>query len=268
MSQSGRVARLPALNPSLANEAPSWPPQNIASVDDSATRPHKRRYTTSETTDLDPPFIMSATPSQTQYEDSQEDLQSKATTTVFPRIVVNTRNNPSFNNNNHATQNMDPLPTEPGVIFIHPPFTEFPNANLHDHHLTYNLMAKPAHNEWFLDANDFLTSDDPTNPDKVRYPSQLEPPRGWCPTRKKDLADGWPDGEPPRLRCTFCRRTYAGVNAKSMWRRHVFEKHKIAMASRRDNTERKGRGSNSQSTIIYDVDVRRTDGIIFRGEQV
>ena len=82
----------------------------------------------------------------------------------------------------------------------------------------------------------------------VKYPTQLEPPRGWCPSKKKEGKDAWAEGEEPRLRCTFCRRTYAGVNAKSMWRRHVFEKHKIAMSNRRaDNQERKGRGSNSTS---------------------
>ncbi|KAJ3902279.1 hypothetical protein F5879DRAFT_770282, partial [Lentinula edodes] len=85
-------------------------------------------------------------------------------------------------------------------------------------------------------------------PSLIPYPSHLEPPRGWCPAKKKDLKDlgseGWPDGEEPRLRCTFCRCTYAGVNAKSMWRRHVFEKHKIAMSNRRDGGDRpRGRGS-------------------------
>ncbi|KAK1232705.1 hypothetical protein PQX77_004181 [Marasmius sp. AFHP31] len=105
---------------------------------------------------------------------------------------------------------------------------------------------------WFLDASDFVSYEETTspNPNAIPYPTSLEPPRGWCPARKKDLrsrgADSWPEGEEPRLRCTFCRRTYAGVNAKSMWRRHVFEKHKIAMANRRDGPERpRGRGSGA-----------------------
>lgn len=108
-----------------------------------------------------------------------------------------------------------------------------------------------ANPEWFLDRSDFV-SNTPKNDSKsvVPYPPQLEPPRGWCPAKKKDLkalgADGWPEGEEPRLRCTFCRRTYAGVNAKSMWRRHVYEKHKIAMANRREGADRtRVRGSNS-----------------------
>ncbi|KAI6132745.1 hypothetical protein EV401DRAFT_2053794 [Pisolithus croceorrhizus] len=102
-------------------------------------------------------------------------------------------------------------------VFIHPPFVDFPNSHLYPEGLSYSLMA--ANPEWFLDQNDFIS---------------LEPPRGWCPAKKKDLKalgpDGWPDGEEPRLRCTFCRRT--------MWRRHVYEKHKIAMSNRRDNHDR------------------------------
>lgn len=239
MAQPGRVARLPVLKPYLSNGVLSWPPQNSLAEDESSARPHKRRHTAS---DSDPPFIPSAYPSRPQFDENQVIEEIQSTTSSHSRPPPVTRNS-SHNFSSHANQNMDPLPHEPGVVFIHPPFTDFPNADLYDYHLTYNLMAKSEHNEWFLDPNDFLTSDDPANPDKIRYPSQLEPPRGWCPSRKKDLQDGWPDGEPPRLRCTFCRRTYAGVNAKSMWRRHVFEKHKIAMASRRDNTERKGRGS-------------------------
>ncbi|KAI0778499.1 hypothetical protein BD413DRAFT_440515, partial [Trametes elegans] len=121
---------------------------------------------------------------------------------------------------------LDPAPGDNGTEFIHPPFTTFPGADEHKGGLTYNLLA--ANPEWFLDVNDFV------GPNAVGYPTQLEPPRGWCPTKKKDVKDGWKEGEEPRLRCTFCRRTYAGVNAKSMWRRHVYEKHKVPMANRRE----------------------------------
>lgn len=143
---------------------------------------------------------------------------------------------------------MDPSPKDPRVLFVHPPFNSFPNAHLHASGLTYALMAENP--EWFLDPNDYIALDS-TNSDAVPYPPNLEPPRGWCPAKKKDLKDrgpeGWPEGEEPRLRCTFCRRTYAGVNAKSMWRRHVFEKHKIAMSNRRDTAERpRGRGTASE----------------------
>ncbi|KAJ7806196.1 hypothetical protein B0H14DRAFT_2382020 [Mycena olivaceomarginata] len=31
----------------------------------------------------------------------------------------------------------------------------------------------------------------------------------------------------------FCPKAYAGVNAKSMWRRHVLDKHRIRLAKRR-----------------------------------
>lgn len=152
----------------------------------------------------------------------------------------------------HHIPLLDPSPSDPSVIFIHPPFIAFPNAHLYPEGLSYSLMA--ANPEWFLDANDFISSLS-THPDTIPYPPQLEPPRGWCPAKKKDLKalgpDGWPEGEEPRLRCTFCRRTYAGVNAKSMWRRHVYEKHKIAMSNRRDGNDRNrsGRGSNSRLPV-------------------
>jgi hypothetical protein len=143
--------------------------------------------------------------------------------------------------------NMDPTPEDPTATFIHPPFDNFTGEHYPDG-LTFSIMAE--HQDWFLDANDYKAAGN-DNPDAVPYPAQLEPPRGWCPGKKKELRqlgpDGWPAGEEPRLRCTFCRRTYAGVNAKSMWRRHVYEKHKIAMSNRRDGTERvRGRQSNSK----------------------
>ena len=142
---------------------------------------------------------------------------------------------------------MDPLPADPNILFIHPPFNSFPNSHLHTDGLTFQLMTENPN--WFLDPHDFVSFHNP-NTSLIPYPPHLEPPRGWCPAKKKDLKDrgseGWPEGEEPRLRCTFCRRTYAGVNAKSMWRRHVFEKHKIAMSNRRDGSDRpRGRGSNS-----------------------
>ena len=152
---------------------------------------------------------------------------------------------------------MDPTPDDPNAVFIHPPFTNFPDSHLIPDGLSYALMAENPN--WFLDPYDYKSANS-TNPKAIPYPPQLEPPRGWCPAKKRDLknrgADGWPEGEEPRLRCTFCRRTYAGVNAKSMWRRHVFEKHKIAMANRRDGSDRpRGRGSNSTFREILAVAV-------------
>ncbi|KAI0694879.1 hypothetical protein BC835DRAFT_992094 [Cytidiella melzeri] len=140
---------------------------------------------------------------------------------------------------------MDPTPDDEDAVFIHPPFSDFPNAHMYMEGLTYTVMA--ANPNWFLDPTDYQTVNG-GNSTAVKYPTQLEPPRGWCPSKKKEAKESWPDGEEPRLRCTFCRRTYAGVNAKSMWRRHVFEKHKIAMSNRRvDNQERKGRHSNKEN---------------------
>ncbi|KAG1801520.1 uncharacterized protein HD556DRAFT_1517688 [Suillus plorans] len=150
---------------------------------------------------------------------------------------------------------MDPSLSDPNIFFIHPPFVAFPNAHLYPEGLSYSLMA--ANPDWFLDQNDFVNGSS-TNPDAIPYPPQLEPPRGWCPAKKKDLKalgpDGWPEGEEPRLRCTFCRRTYAGVNAKSMWRRHVYEKHKIAMSNRREGHDRTrgGRGSGRERNNYHD----------------
>lgn len=162
---------------------------------------------------------------------------------------------------------MDPTPDDPGAIFIHPPFTDFPNAHMYKDGLTYTLMA--SNPEWFLDPADYVTTTGGTS-NTIRYPTQLEPPRGWCPSKKRELKDGWPEGEEPRLRCTFCRRTYAGVNAKSMWRRHVYEKHKIAMANRRDNnntSERRGRGSNSKLCLEFRVFLCSNFTFVHRGEQ-
>lgn len=145
---------------------------------------------------------------------------------------------------------MDPTPGDEDAVFIHPPFTDFPDAHKYKDGLSYNVLA--THPNWFLDPLDYQTVNN-GNPTAIKYPQQLEPPRGWCPAKKKELKDGWPEGEEPRLRCTFCRRTYAGVNAKSMWRRHVFEKHKIAMSNRRaDAAERKGRGSNKENGSTID----------------
>ncbi|CAA7266540.1 unnamed protein product [Cyclocybe aegerita] len=168
------------------------------------------------------------------------------------RPVVSTRNSHRGHDSLAVPPGMDPLPTDPKVHFIHPPFTTFPNSNQHPDGLTYSLMAENP--EWFLDPCDFVSQHN-ANPKAISYPPHLEPPRGWCPAKKKDLkergGEGWPEGEEPRLRCTFCRRTYAGVNAKSMWRRHVFEKHKIAMSNRRDGgTDRpRGRGSGKENKL-------------------
>ncbi|KAJ7070931.1 hypothetical protein C8F01DRAFT_404385 [Mycena amicta] len=148
-----------------------------------------------------------------------------------------------------STVSLDPLSTDPDTVFLRYPFASFPNQQSYPDGITYMTLVENPN--WFLVAEDYI-SETCANPDAVAYPLCLEPPRGWCPAKKKDLKEKgpevWPDGEQPRLRCTFCRRTYAGVNAKSMWRRHVFEKHKIAMSNRRNDLERpRGRGSNKEN---------------------
>ncbi|KAH6917286.1 hypothetical protein BKA70DRAFT_1251786 [Coprinopsis sp. MPI-PUGE-AT-0042] len=132
---------------------------------------------------------------------------------------------------------MDPLPTDPSAVFIHPPFTDLPNAHEYPDGLKYEHFERNP--EWFLDINDYVWENNThTNPNAIKYPSNLEPARGWC--KDKLERKDWPKGEEPRLRCTFCRRTYAGHNAKSMWRRHVLEKHKVPMSNRRDGNDKPG----------------------------
>ena len=143
---------------------------------------------------------------------------------------------------------LDVSERDPDVVFIHPPFTDYPDAESHPDGLTFALMAE--HTDWFLDARDYIPLEGPAySKMAIPYPTNLEPPRGWCPAKKREIRDkgsDWAEGEEPKLRCTFCRRSYAGVNAKSMWRRHVFEKHKVAMSNRRDGCDRpRGRGSAS-----------------------
>ncbi|KAJ7103423.1 hypothetical protein B0H15DRAFT_874921 [Mycena belliarum] len=167
-----------------------------------------------------------------------------------------------------STLGLDPLPTDPDVFFLRYPFTSFPDQHLYPEGVSYTTLAENLN--WFLDPEDYLY-ENCTNPDAVPYPAALEPPRGWCPARKKDLKEkgpeGWPEGEQPRLRCTFCRRTYAGVNAKSMWRRHVFEKHKIAMANRRNDMERP-RGRNSISNKENKRAAGKTNAIKKEGHEI
>ncbi|KAJ7031163.1 hypothetical protein C8F04DRAFT_709549 [Mycena alexandri] len=115
-------------------------------------------------------------------------------------------------------------------MFVRPPFDNLPEGVvLVNEGMNYSVMH--AHPTWFLDIKDFITLD--TNPDgAIRYPRDLEPPR---PRRQKDLL----------LRCTFCPRTYAGVNAKSMWTRHVREKHRVVLSKAWSDT---ATSSRRQST--------------------
>lgn len=136
----------------------------------------------------------------------------------------------------------DPSPFDPHTVFIHPPFTTFPESNRHPEGLSYNLMT--ANPEWFLDPYDFISSVSP-RPNAVQYPVKLEPPR-----KKSVMALGVndvSDSDEPRFRCTFCRKSYSGENGKSMWRRHVTKRHNIVLSSRRDVKKgSQGRRANSK----------------------
>lgn len=137
-------------------------------------------------------------------------------------------------NSSLAQAAADPSPHDPHAVFIHPPFNDFPDSDLHPDGLTFAILA--ANPDWFLDPGDFISPANsggpPSKPDAVQYPAKLEPPR------KRNLkalgADGLTDNGEPRFRCTFCRKSYAGDNAKSMWRRHVVKRHYIAMSNRRE----------------------------------
>lgn len=47
----------------------------------------------------------------------------------------------------------------------------------------------------------------------MKFPENLDPPNGL-----------------DTLRCLFCEKQYSGVNARSMWRRHVSQKHDVILA--------------------------------------
>jgi hypothetical protein len=256
----------PPLTQSYSFSAATTSGLGISSSGDVPTRPPQRRVTSmSDYVASHALFARShaqAPPPSTPIQDLFAPSQTMMT---LPRSGPASSLIAQQNPRNQAP-NMDPTPDDPDATFLHPPFLEFTGPNFPEG-LTYTIMLE--HPEWFLDANDYKSATN-DSPSAVAYPAQLEPPRGWCPGKKKELkqlgADGWPEGEEPRLRCTFCRRTYAGVNAKSMWRRHVYEKHRIAMANRRDGTERvRGRQSNSKfksrvlvGTLLTKSSQRRT----------
>ncbi|KAH8110659.1 hypothetical protein DFH11DRAFT_1494724, partial [Phellopilus nigrolimitatus] len=128
------------------------------------------------------------------------------------------------------------------AIVIYHPWTNFPNSKAYKGQLTYALLA--ANPNWYLDEDDFKKLPGAERSGNHLFPSTLEPARGW----NKKGEDGFTimeKGEYKKFRCVFafCDKNYGGVNAKSMWRRHVLEKHKIPMPNKRDGTagSRKGR---------------------------
>ncbi len=158
---------------------------------------------------------------------------------------------------NHALKPMDPVLGDGISSFIRLPFVDYPNAHLYPEGLTFSWLAENP--EWFLDPRDFKGENEDEVPNAITYPPSLEPPRGWCQTKKRDSRSSNDDSdESPALRCTFCRRKYAGVNAKSMWRRHVLEKHKVPMSNRREGPVESSRASRSNSTCIRPIAVHPT----------
>ncbi|KAJ6483633.1 hypothetical protein C8R47DRAFT_566539 [Mycena vitilis] len=116
---------------------------------------------------------------------------------------------------------------------IHPPFADLPEGVVLTDGVSYAVLHE--HPAWFLDANDYLTLKAAAHPDSsssaietpLPYPRELQPPR---PRRTGRV-----------LRCTFCPRTWSTVNAKSMWVRHVRERHGVALSKDRDRLDRPDR---------------------------
>ncbi|KAJ7810935.1 hypothetical protein B0H13DRAFT_1496580, partial [Mycena leptocephala] len=105
------------------------------------------------------------------------------------------------------------VPSQPKIFS---PFSVLPlflHKGLYPGGITYRAVAESS---WLLDLEDYLYEGS-KNPKAISYPRTLEPPPG------RDSA---------RFRCTFCPKAYAGMNAKSMWRRHVLDKHRILLPKR------------------------------------
>ncbi|TRM66198.1 hypothetical protein BD626DRAFT_487049 [Schizophyllum amplum] len=175
-----------------------------------SSRPAKRRFASQADLTFFTPADDAFNPSPYQPRGQQANAQKSAN-----------RSTRSTRDPNVPQIPVQPELDEPGVLFIRAPFYDFPGSEEHPEGLTYVHLAENPN--WFLDAQDFL-SETNNDPSAVAYPA-----------------------DEPKLRCTFCRRTYLGVNAKSMWRRHVYEKHKIAMANRRENATRTRPTANKEN---------------------
>ncbi|KAJ7367557.1 hypothetical protein DFH08DRAFT_795710 [Mycena albidolilacea] len=207
-THSAPTSRAPSASPSTGSESPSRASGSRDSVSASAST--KGPFYRADTTFNPSP-----------YQPPQRSLPLyRPTTTVAPVVsaVFDT-----------------PQATAPPFdgMFIHPPFNNLPEGVvLTAEGMNYSVMHQ--HPTWFLDIKDYITLD--ANPDgAVRYPRDLEPPR---PRRQKDLL----------LRCTFCPRTYAGVNAKSMWTRHVREKHRVVLSKAWSDTATSSRRQSTGKT--------------------
>lgn len=105
-----------------------------------------------------------------------------------------------------------PDPNEEGIVFV---------------------SGAQAMNMVFLDfqPNMFLVRQDLT---ESLYPSFLEPPSKLTP-----------------LRCLICKKVYNGPNARSMWRRHITQKHGFTLGGKKGNG--KGKKENMDGTCTFCV---------------
>ena len=128
----------------------------------------------------------------------------------------------------------------------------FPGCESCPEGLTYRHFQENPN--WYLHIDDFRKEGEGESSTRVVYPSYLEPGRGWCPASKKEVKEKGPEvlgDNVVKLRCTLCDKEYGGVNAKSMWRRHVLEKHKIPMSNRRDEALGRSRSLSTSNSKFY-----------------
>ena len=134
-------------------------------------------------------------------------------------------------------------------VFIHPPFTAFPDSRLHPEGLSYDLLAANA--EWFLDPADFVSTGS-NRPSTIPYPRRFEPSSMTMPA----VTDGNRQlQEDRRLRCTFCRKTYTGEDAEVTWRNHILEQHNIVLLVHRyDNGDQSVTSTTSTSSFLNQLE--------------
>ncbi|KAF7318179.1 hypothetical protein HMN09_00326100 [Mycena chlorophos] len=124
---------------------------------------------------------------------------------------------------------------------IHPPFSQLPeDVSLPPGaSVTYSLLHE--HPNWFLDTTDYISTDSSSAiPGTLvtYYPRELVPPAPKLQAQDSSMTS---------LRCVFCPRTYSGAHAKSVWMRHVKDKHCVVLPSER--LSRKAREAAAISSI-------------------
>jgi hypothetical protein len=184
------------------------------------------------------PNSFSEKPSQIPASATPKASSEKAATTPFIRYVP-PETKPSLAKRARISAKASPMnsmkaPSSSATrpVFIHPPFTAFPESRLHPEGLSYDLMAANA--EWFLDPADFVSTGS-NSPSAIPYPRKFEPSS----MTMLAVTDGNRQlQEDRRLRCTFCRKTYTGEDAEVTWRNHILEQHNIVLSVHRyDNDD-------------------------------